>query len=283
MGRPRAAHAAVTDCRSGAGSRRWRIARGCLGCRAEKALGLGEIQKLTAPGALPGTQGGEQRRRAVHPADGVAEGHMHHRGGSFRSAGQVRQPRRLLHGRTVGAIAAPRAVGAEGRHGDHHQLGIHLRQHRVVQTEFWQDAGGVILHNDIRERHQPFQQRGALGGGKVEGDGALVAVDHVEGGILLGAAGIDPLLRGFPTTPPVETHTAFHFDDVRTHVRQMAGGKRAGPTHGQIDHPHPGEQRRTGHGSRSAFDSPSRGARPPALAGIANNRNGVVGAANLHT
>ena len=258
-----------------------RLGENALDAERKEALRLRQVQVLAKTGAVLRPERGQQGRGAVQPADRVAERHMHHGGRMFRRAGKVGQTGRLLHRGAVGAVAAPRAVRAERRHGDHDQRRIHFGQHRVAQAELRQHAGGVVLHHHIGNRHEPLQQLAAFRRGQIQREIALVAVHHVERRVLFRAAGVDPLLRRLPTAPPVEADAVFHLDHVGAHVRQMPRRERPGPAHGQIHHPHAGEQIRAAHARSLALASPSRGARPPAFAGVANKRKGVAGAAKV--
>ena len=106
-----------------------RLGEDALDAKRKQALGLRQVEMLPAPGTGLLAQRGEQRRGAVQAAHRIAERHMHHGrrvGGRTR---EMRQPRRLLDGGTIGAEIAPRAIGAEGRHGDHHDGRIRLAQH----------------------------------------------------------------------------------------------------------------------------------------------------------
>ena len=54
-------------------------------------------------------------------------------------------------------------------------------QGRAVDAEVLGDAGAEIMNQNIRRRRQFLKIRSAGSGFQVQGDGLLVAVDHVEG------------------------------------------------------------------------------------------------------
>ena len=134
-----------------------RLGENAFDAEREKALRLREVQVLPLAGAALVAQRGEQRGGAVQASYRIAERHMHHGGRGVRRAGKMRQPGGLFHRRAIGAVALPRAVDAERWHRDHHQRGVRGAQHVVAQAELWQHAGRVVLHHDVRDRHQPFQ------------------------------------------------------------------------------------------------------------------------------
>ena len=151
------------------------------------------------------------------------------------AAVQVGEPRGLLDGRAVGAVVHPGAAPAEGRHGDHDQLGVRLAEPFVVEAQPWQDAGGVVLDDGIGLRDESQQEIDAAPAGQVEGDPELVAAGRVEGGRLLVELLSDRLRRRLPTAPPVEVLAGLHLDHVGAEVGELAGGERAGPAHRQVD------------------------------------------------
>ena len=159
---------------------------------------------------------------------------LHHRRRALLAL-QVRQARRLLHGRSVGAVAAPRPAGAERRHRDHDQRRVDRMQRVPPQAELRQHGGGVVLDHHVGHRDQPLHQLDAARRGEIERDAELVAVDHVEGRRLLVDVERAALGCGVPTAPPIEVAARLDLDHFGAEVGEVARGERARPTHGEID------------------------------------------------
>ena len=173
------------------------VVHGLVGEPGHLGVKQGEVDMLTAPGALAAGERGEDRGRRVHAGHQVGSGDAH----LLRpAAGQVvalpGDAHDAAHGLgdqvVAGAVRiGPRLAEAGDRAID--QARIDFAERGIVETEFGEPADLVVLDQDIRALDKPPHHRLPLGRGEVEGDRALPPVGrHVVGGVVggLGAGGI---------------------------------------------------------------------------------------------
>ena len=97
-------------------------------------------------------------------------------------AGDGHQARHALRHEIEAALARHRPGAAEARDLAIDQAGIDGLQHVVAETELLHRALAVVLDQRVGVLHEALQDLLALGLLEVEGQPALVAVHHHEGG-----------------------------------------------------------------------------------------------------
>ncbi|MNL15751.1 hypothetical protein D3C87_1367610 [compost metagenome] len=158
------------------------------------------------------------------------------RGWVLRETGVLRQAASLLQRAAIGPDRAPFIARPECRHGYHDQSRIDLGQHGIVQPEFGQHLGRVVLDDDIGLGHQIEQDRTSLSTGQIERDAQLVAVHQRKVRVLFVQLFLIELIGVMRAPPPVRIARAFHLDDFRAKVRQRPCRQWPGPPHRQIHH-----------------------------------------------
>ena len=150
-------------------------------------------------------------------------------------AGDRGQAGRVFQRRSVSATIAPGIAGSEGGHGQHRQAGADVFQHAVIEAEFAENIGRIILDHRMRCGNETLQQRHALGVREIERHVQLVAVHQLEPGdffvFLFGDIGCAQI----GAAPPIGVLAGLHLDNFGSEFAQMARGGRACPAHGQID------------------------------------------------
>ena len=152
------------------------VGRGQLVEDAEDRLVQADVDELPAPRHVARAQREHDAERAVEPRHVVGNG-----GGAGRHrrpVGIAREVRQPAEGVADAAEAGTRAVGpglAEAGDAHHHQLGVLLAEDIPAEAPLLHGAGLEILDQDIGLRHQPLQDRGALGLAQVERRRLLVA------------------------------------------------------------------------------------------------------------
>ena len=174
----------------------------------------GHLHPLSPAGFFALEQGGQDAGHAVYSRARIADLGAGGQGHAVLEAGRAHG---AAHGLGDGFIRLEVHVGpfSESLDGGVNQPGIELLDAFPGETLAVQHAGGEVLHHHVAELDQPGENLLALFGFQIEGDAALVAIEHGE----IQAVHIRnvPQLRAGDVSPARQ----FNLDHIRAQVAQQ--------------------------------------------------------------
>ena len=192
----------------------------------------GELDLLAFAGAQPLDVGGEDGHGGLHPGAGIAGGGARHHGRAIRFAGDGKGAGRGLRHHVHGTVAGVRAAQAEALDAGIDESRVHSAQGVVADVQPFDDAGAVVLHEDIELRRQAQQQFPPGLAAQIQGDAALVGVPSAK------VRGIILVLGAAHATPRIAVLRRLHLHHVRAEPRERLRAGRAGLVLGHVQHPH---------------------------------------------
>ena len=200
------------------------------------AVEHGQVEVAAAPGLAGSRQGRQEPDAGEEGGAQICRGRTDpHR----RLTGQARDRRQPAHGLHDHVVRRPvgvrPALAETGDRGVHH-AGVARRDPLVVEAEALHGAGAEVLDEDLALFHQVHGQPGPPRRAQIEGDGLLAAVDAR-------VVGADPGDEGSEVPRLVAAARQFHLDHLGAEVGQDHRRVGAGQDPGEVEDPHPPQQR----------------------------------------
>ena len=192
----------------------------------------GQLDLLPLAGAQLLHVGRENRHGGLHAGTRVAGGGAGHHGRTIGFAGDREGAGRGLRDHVHAAEIGVRSTGAKAFDARVDQAGVGAAQDVVADVQPLDDAGAVVLHEDVEIRCHAEQQVAAFVGAQVERHAALIGIPGAEvrrvvlvRGAADAAAGVAVLGR-------------FDLDDVGTEPGEGLGARGPRLVLGHVEHPH---------------------------------------------
>ena len=180
-----------------------------------------DLDQLPFAGALLLHVGAQQRQRQLHARSGIAHGGPRHRRRAVGIPGDGECASGGLRHHVVALVAGVGAGGAEAFEPRIDDVGMDGTDHVVVDAQLLNDAGAVVLHEDVVVRRHLEQQLPPSRLAQIEHNTALVAVPVQE---------IRRVPVPLPSTPPgVPVFGGLDLDDVGAHPGQRLRARCAPP------------------------------------------------------
>jgi hypothetical protein len=144
------------------------------------AVHHGDLDILSAPGALGLAQRREQADREVKAGAGVADLRAGDKRRALGQAGRAHRAAHRLRDVLVGLELGVRAGRAEALDRAHHDLRVDALDLLPAEAEAVEHTGAEVLHDDVALLQEVDEHRLAVGALHVHHDRALVAVEHRE-------------------------------------------------------------------------------------------------------
>ena len=198
--------------------------------REQDAVEQGHVHPLPFTRATAADERGQDALDGEEAAHGVGHGRPHESRAAVGVSRDGHEPAYRLRERVQAGLRSPRPRWPESRERAIDQAQIHRPERRVVDAELLGHAIPEGLDDHVGGGGHTVKGSTALGGGEIEAQAALVAIDGEVKNAL--AASRDPVHGA----SGIRRRARFHLDDVGAHVRQIHAADGARDQMSQFEH-----------------------------------------------